>query len=80
MLAIPAEFFFFVGLLDFRRRHGLCEGQREGVSVVGRCLAALLHVGLAFEHQQVAPVDVVARARQVQRASFSSSWIAPCGR
>jgi hypothetical protein len=50
---------------DFRRRHGLRERQREGVAVIGRGLAALLHVGFRFQHQQVAPVDVIPRARQV---------------
>jgi hypothetical protein len=41
------------------------KGQRQRVAVIGRGLAALLHVGLALQHQQIAPVDVVARARQV---------------
>jgi hypothetical protein len=36
--AIPAEFFLFVGLFDFRRRHDCGEGQRQRVSVVGRRL------------------------------------------
>jgi alpha-L-fucosidase len=45
MAAIPAEFVFFVGLFDFRWHHGLREGQRQRIAVVGRGLAALLHVG-----------------------------------
>ena len=45
-----AEFFLFVLFFDFRRRHWLRKGQREGVSVAGRGLAALLHVGFAFQH------------------------------
>jgi hypothetical protein len=45
MTAIPAEFFLLVLFFDFRRLHGLRKGQRERVPVVGRGLAALLHVG-----------------------------------
>jgi hypothetical protein len=41
-----------------RRRHRLRERQREGVAIVGRRLAALLHLRLASQHQQIAPADV----------------------
>ena len=37
---------------------------------VGRRLAAILHVGFRFQHQQVAPADLIARARQVHRHLF----------
>jgi hypothetical protein len=46
---------------------GWAKVSASGVAVIGRGLAALLHVGFRFQHQQVAPVDVVARARQVGR-------------
>src|ERR1700730_7351539 len=68
--AWPAEFLVFIALLDFRRRNRLRKGQRQRVSIVGRGLAALLHVRLAFQHQQVAPVDVIARTRQIRRHLF----------
>jgi hypothetical protein len=42
--AIPAEFFLFVRFFDFRRLHGLREGQRQHVAVVRARLAELLHV------------------------------------
>jgi hypothetical protein len=59
--AIPAaEFIILVALLFLRwRRQDLSEGQRQRVSVVGRRLTALLHVGLALDHKKVAPVDVI---------------------
>jgi hypothetical protein len=56
-----------VGFFDFRRLHGLRKGQRQRVPVIGRGLAALLHIGLRLQHQQIAPVDVISRARQVGR-------------
>jgi hypothetical protein len=71
--AVPphvAEFVLFVRFFDLRRRHGLRKGQRQRVSVVGARLAALLHVGFRFQHQQVAPVDVIPRAREVGRELF----------
>jgi hypothetical protein len=49
----------FVFFFDFRRFHGLRERQRQRVAVIWRGLAALLHVSFAFEHQQVAAVNVV---------------------
>jgi hypothetical protein len=52
------------------------EGQRQRVAVIGRGMAALLHVRLALQHQQVAPIDVIFRSRQVG-PSLSSSWIQP---
>jgi hypothetical protein len=48
----------------------LRQGQRQRVSVVGRRLTALLHVGFALQYQQVAPVDVIPRSRQVGRHLF----------
>jgi hypothetical protein len=51
MAAIPTEFFLFVPLFDFRRRHGLREGQRQRIAVVRARLAALLHVGFRFQHR-----------------------------
>jgi hypothetical protein len=38
-------------------RHGLREGQHQGVAVVRARLAPLPHVGLGLQNQQVAPVD-----------------------
>jgi hypothetical protein len=38
--------FLFVLFFDFRRFHGLCKGQRQRVAVIGRGLAARLHVRL----------------------------------
>jgi hypothetical protein len=52
------------------RQHGLREGQREGVAVIRRSLAALLHVGLAFKHQQVAAIDVVTGPGEIHRHLF----------
>jgi hypothetical protein len=37
--AVPPEFFLFVLLLDFRRRHGLRKSPRQRVAVIGRGLA-----------------------------------------
>jgi hypothetical protein len=51
-------------------RRGLRKCQRERVAVVRARQAALLHVRLAFQHQQVAPVNVIPRARQVRRKLF----------
>jgi hypothetical protein len=50
-----------------RRRHGPRERQRQRVPIIRARLAARLHVGFRFQHQQVAPVDVISRARQVGR-------------
>jgi hypothetical protein len=47
---VPPECLLLVLLFDFGRRHGLRKGQHQGVAVVARGLAALLHVGLAFQH------------------------------
>jgi hypothetical protein len=43
---IPAEDFVSVLLFDFGRRHGLREGQREGVATIGRGLAVLCTTSL----------------------------------
>jgi hypothetical protein len=45
-------------------------GYAKGVAVMRARLAALLHVRLGLQHQQVAPVDVMARSRQVEPPSF----------
>jgi hypothetical protein len=52
---VSPESFLFVRFFAFRRLHGLREGQRQRVAVVGRGLSTLLHVGFRFQHQQVAP-------------------------
>jgi hypothetical protein len=59
--------FLLVLFFDLRRLHGLRKGQRQGVAVIGRGLAALLHVGLRLQHQQITPVDVIPRACQISR-------------
>src|ERR1039457_3733787 len=46
----PPELFLFVLFFDFRRHHGLRKGQRERVADIRRGRAALLHVGLPFQH------------------------------
>jgi hypothetical protein len=66
----------FVLLFDFRWHLGLRERQRQCVGVVRTRLAALLHVGLRFQHRQVAPVDVVSGPAR-SAAIFSSASIAP---
>jgi hypothetical protein len=71
--------FLFVHFFDLRRFHGLREGQRQRVAVIRRGLAALLHVGLALQHQQIAPVDVIPRARQIGRQLFVALDVATRG-
>src|SRR5450432_3161369 len=56
---VSPELFLFVLFLNFRRLRGLRKGQRQRIAVIGRGLAALLHVGLGLQHQQVAAVDVI---------------------
>jgi len=69
--AVPAELVVFVALFFLLwRRHRLGEGQRQRVSVVGRRLAALLNLDFRFQHQQIATVDVIPRARQIRRHLF----------
>jgi hypothetical protein len=46
------------------------------MAIVRARLAALLHVRLAFQHQQIAPIDVIARPAK-SNAIFSSYSMAP---